>query len=39
MELVPIIRPTLPPLERIVEVFQESYKSGSVTLGPRGFAI
>lgn len=33
MELIPIIRPTLPPLEMIVETFQESYKAGWVTLG------
>jgi dTDP-4-amino-4,6-dideoxygalactose transaminase len=33
VELIPIIRPTLPPLEKIVEAFQESYESGSVTLG------
>jgi dTDP-4-amino-4,6-dideoxygalactose transaminase len=33
VELIPIIRPTLPPLERVFEAFQESYESGLVTLG------
>jgi len=30
---IPIIRPTLPDLNRIVEVLRDSYESGSVTLG------
>lgn len=31
--LIPIIRPTLPPMEDVVEVVAESYNSGSVTVG------
>lgn len=30
---IPIIRPTLPELDRVVEILQDSYESGSVTLG------
>jgi len=30
---IPIIRPTLPEMSRIVEILQASYESGSVTLG------
>ena len=32
-EHIPIIRPTLPELSRILEILQDSYQSGSVTLG------
>jgi len=32
-DYIPIIRPTLPDMNRIVEVLQDSYESGSVTLG------
>ena len=31
--LIPLTRPTLPAMDRVLEVFQESYESGTVTLG------
>ena len=31
---LPIIRPTLPPLDEVVALLEESYESGMVTVGP-----
>lgn len=33
METIPIIRPTLPPMDKIAETFRKSHESGLVTLG------
>ncbi len=33
MESIPIIRPTLPSVDRVTNIFRESYESGLVTLG------